>query len=196
MTEEEVEAVARAFYESLDDARSWRREPEWFRERFRLYARIAIAAVDERENGCPSEIKPLVIAKPLQEARSYFMEATGVSVLAASSFRAVLRGPNLIYDAVDAGHSRFVGPRDLLNKPVSEALIELTGQGYLELLERVFTTGKVFFGEKLPLKVQKNRGGSLEERIIDIVYRPIQNPSGEILGIFVEGCDRTHPRLP
>jgi len=191
MTKEEVEAVARAFYENQEYARGWDLEPEALKETFRGYARVAIAALDGPISEPPLRIKPLVISTPLQASRGYFMEAEGIGALPASSFKAVLRGPALIYDAVDAGHSKFVGHRNVLNMPVREALPELTGQGYFEILDQSFATGKPFIGERLPMRIQQKPNGPLEERIIDVVYRPIRNPAGDILGLFAEGRDRT-----
>ena len=52
MGSHEIEAVAQAFYEVMDGARGWQREPERLRARFRADARAAIAALDERRSAC------------------------------------------------------------------------------------------------------------------------------------------------
>ncbi|QRM32582.1 hypothetical protein [Microvirga sp. VF16] len=47
MALQEIEAVAQALYEIQVEARSWEREPERLKRRFREEARAAIAALDE-----------------------------------------------------------------------------------------------------------------------------------------------------
>jgi len=98
MTDEEVEAVARAFYESLDGARGWEMEPLRLKERFREQARVAIAALEQHEAETKLKIKPLIVQVPLEAAHHYLMQAQDVSILAGSTFRAVLKGPHHIYE--------------------------------------------------------------------------------------------------
>jgi hypothetical protein len=43
----------------------------------------------------------------------------------------------------------------------------------------------------LPLRLQAKPGTGTEEHFIDLIYRPIEDPDGRALGLFVEGCDRT-----
>jgi hypothetical protein len=49
MNLQEVEAVARALYEIQVEARSWERESERLKVRFRQEARTAIAALDKHD---------------------------------------------------------------------------------------------------------------------------------------------------
>jgi hypothetical protein len=45
----EVENVARAFYYAEEDLQVWENEAEILKEEFRLYARMAISALEDRE---------------------------------------------------------------------------------------------------------------------------------------------------
>jgi signal transduction histidine kinase/ActR/RegA family two-component response regulator len=83
-----------------------------------------------------------------------------------------------------------VGQRSLIGKPVREALPELEGQGFYELLDDVFQSGEVYNGHAAPVMLQRGRGG-LEQRFIDYVYQPIRDGAGVVTGIFVEGNDVT-----
>ena len=47
--DQEVEFVARALYEAEDDALLWEAEPEFLREEFRHYARLAIAMLPRHD---------------------------------------------------------------------------------------------------------------------------------------------------
>ena len=74
---------------------------------------------------------------------------------------------------------------------VREALPELEGQGFFELLDRVYATGEPFVGQSLPITIQRTPGAPPEARILDFVYQPITDADGEVSGIFVEGIDVT-----
>ncbi len=119
------------------------------------------------------------------------MEAQEVSILPGSSFRAVLRGPEHVYDAANDDYFKVVGHRELFEVPVREAFPDLKGQGYFELLDHGFATKQTFIGEMMPITFQPTPGGPLERRYIGLVYRPIEKVNGMALSLFVEGCDRT-----
>jgi len=104
---------------------------------------------------------------------------------------AVLRGPDHVFELTNRSYLALVGHRDLLGKPVRDALPEVQGQGYFELLDQVYRSGQPFVGHAVPLRVQREPGGPLEERFLDFVYQPIRDQHGEVTGIFVEGSDVT-----
>jgi two-component sensor histidine kinase len=109
----------------------------------------------------------------------------------ASGHMAVLRGPDHVYALVNEAYRRIVGERDLIGKPVREALPELEGQGFFELLDQVYATGKPFVGHQMPAKVQRRQDGPAEEISVDFVYQPIIGADGQVSGIFIEGSDVT-----
>ncbi|WP_445503247.1 PAS domain-containing protein [Microvirga sp. G4-2] len=195
MAEDEIEAVARAFYYVLEGARDWEREPEVLKRRFRHEAQAAIGALDERRNIAASpEIPPLVVARGLGNSREFLMHSQEASVLAVPgirAFRTVLRGPEHTFDVANDPYFGLVGRRELVGLPIREALPELRGQGYYELLDHVYQTKEPFVGRMMRVMLQPRPGASLEEHIIDFVYRPIEDEAGQIKGLFVEGYDRT-----
>lgn len=195
MAEDEVEAVAKAFYNVLEGARNWEREPDILKERFRQDARAAIEALDEhREIATSPDISPIIVPGELGRARDLLMTSHEISVLSfpeSRAFRAVLSGPNHVFDAVNEPYVGLVGQRELVGLPIREALPELRGQGYFELLDHVYQSRKPFVGHMMQFLVQPKPDAVLEERIIDFVYRPIENQAGQITGLFIEGCDRT-----
>jgi hypothetical protein len=85
----------------------------------------------------------------------------------APGHMAVLRGPDHVYALVNAAYQRLVGDRDLIGKPVREALPELAGQGFFELLDEVYMTGKPFVGHQMPAKVERQPDGPVEEIFVD-----------------------------
>jgi PAS domain-containing protein len=195
MANDEIEAVAKAFYYVLEDARDWEREPELLKERFRQDARAAIEALNEhRDISISRDIAPLVVAGELRNARDLLMNSPDISIFSVPSFRAfrtVLRGPDHTFDVANDPYSRLFGHRELVGRPVREALPELRGQGYYELLDHVYQTKEPFVGRRMPIMVQPKPGAPLEEHIIDFVYRSIEDAAGQVTGLFVEGYDRT-----
>lgn len=111
----------------------------------------------------------------------------------APTFIAVLRGPNHVFERVNERYTELIGGRDVIGKPVREALPEIEGQGYLELLDRVYRTGQPHIGLDARVKIQ--RGDSLTERILEFVYQPMLDTAGIVSGIILQGVDLTERRL-
>ncbi len=107
------------------------------------------------------------------------------------SFMALLGGPAHRFEIVNASYQRLIGERDVLGKTVEEALPDAVAQGYLGLLDDVFTTGKPFASTGAKFNVQAVAGGPVEERFVDFIYQPIADESGAVTGIFVGGVDVT-----
>jgi len=104
---------------------------------------------------------------------------------------AVLRGPDHVFELTNRSFLTLVGHRDLIGKPVRDAMPEVQGQGYFELLDQVYTSGQPFVGHAVPLHIQREPGGPLEECYLDFVYQPIRDQFGKVTGIFLEGSDVT-----
>ncbi len=63
------------------------------------------------------------------------------------SFIAVLRGPEHRFEMANAGYLRITRHRDVVGLTVRQALPELEGQGFYELLDKVYATGEPFIGK-------------------------------------------------
>ena len=113
----------------------------------------------------------------------------------APGFIAVLRSPQHIFELTNAAYLQLVGHRDLLGKTVREALPEVEGQGFFELLDEVYRTGQPFTGRSMPIQLQREPGAAAEEHLVDFVFAPIVEPGGEASGIFVQGYDVTERHL-
>jgi len=109
----------------------------------------------------------------------------------APTFMALLSGPEHRFDLANPGYQKLVGHRQLEGRLVAEALPEAAEQGYLQLLDQVFTTGRAFAANGARYAAQPVPGGPITERFVDFVYQPITDAAGEVVGIFVEGADVT-----
>ena len=109
----------------------------------------------------------------------------------APAFVAVLRGPEFIFELANASYYQLVGHREIIGKPLLEALPDLRGQGFDTLLETVLQTKKPFQGRELHAELQRVPGAPPEHVYVDFVYAPIIESDGSMSGIFVHGVDVT-----
>ena len=110
------------------------------------------------------------------------------------SFSALLDGPEHRFVLTNPAYQQLIGHRDVIGQTVREAIPEVESQGFLDLLDDVFATGKPFIGKDIEVLLQSTPGGIAETRFLDFVYQPIKDPSGRVTSIFVEGTDVTERR--
>ena len=60
--------------------------------------------------------------------------------------------------------------KNLLGKPIREALPVFEGQGYFELLDNVYNTGIPFIGKEAPAFFDKEGNGNLVKCYFDFIY--------------------------
>lgn len=109
----------------------------------------------------------------------------------APGFMALLRGPEHRFELTNPAYRQLIGHRDVLGKTVREALPDLEGQGFFEILDQVFESGKAFVAEGLAVDLQHHPGAPTERRFVDLVYQPIVDDAGKVSGIFAQGSDVT-----
>lgn len=102
-------------------------------------------------------------------------------------FVAVLTGPEHVYAYVNDAYVETAGPRHFVGRTVREVLPELVGQGFYELLDRVYSTGEPFAARAMPIRLEREHG----DRFIDLLYQPVRDDAGTVTGIFVGGYDVT-----
>jgi signal transduction histidine kinase/ActR/RegA family two-component response regulator len=109
-------------------------------------------------------------------------------------FMCLISGTNYVVEAVNEQYLQLVGRRDLLHRPLREALPELKGQGYFEILDQIFATGKEFVGRDMSVLLQRERGRPPEKRFVDFVLEPLLGQDGAVVGVFCHGVDNTEVR--
>jgi PAS domain S-box-containing protein len=109
----------------------------------------------------------------------------------APAFMAILRGENHIFEMVNTAYYQLVGHRDIIGKPVIEAIPEVKEQGFIEILDTVLTTATPFIGTEMKIELQRVPHGVFEERYINFVYEPMKNAKEEVTGIVAHGYDVT-----
>ena len=109
----------------------------------------------------------------------------------APGFMAMLRGPEHVFELCNPAYRRLVGGRDVLGKPVAQAIPEVVEQGYVKLLDQVYTSGEAFSSIGAKVAMQAVPGGPTTEHYLNFVYQPVKDASGQVTGIFIEGSDVT-----
>lgn len=104
---------------------------------------------------------------------------------------ALLEGPELRFTFVNDEYRKLVGHRDVVGLTIHEALPDIRGQGYYELLERVLATGESFSGTELPVLLQNAPDAEPETHYVTLLYQAMRDAEGVPYGVFVHALDVT-----
>jgi hypothetical protein len=113
----------------------------------------------------------------------------------APGFICILAGPDHVYEFVNRAYERIVLRTDLIGRTIRDALPDISGQGFYELLDTVYATGQRFNAEHVPITFQVEPGQPPEVRYVDFVYEPVLDEDGQVTGIFTLGYDVTEAHL-
>lgn len=69
----------------------------------------------------------------------------------------------------NAAHMRLIGHHQVIAQPVRQALPEIEGQGFFEILDDCYRSRRPFVGTGDRIALQWLVGGDVEERFLDIV---------------------------
>jgi two-component system, cell cycle sensor histidine kinase and response regulator CckA len=109
----------------------------------------------------------------------------------APAFIAVVRGKQHVFELVNQAYKEHTGRRDLIGKAAIEAIPELRGQGFVELLDKVLETGEPFVANGVPIALVRSDGAKAERRYVNFVYQPLVEADGTRSGVFIHGLDVT-----
>lgn len=123
------------------------------------------------------------LKKSRMEMQAYFEQAP-VAI-------ATIDRKDLTFRLVNPFYAELVGrkPQELENKPLLEALPEIAGQGFVELLHQVMDSGIPYLNEET--EVMLVRGDKLEQVFVKLAYHPHRNAADEITGVLVVATDVT-----
>lgn len=97
----------------------------------------------------------------------------------------VLRGPHHIIELVNERFLPIAGKSidELLNKPLFEAMPAGAGQGFIEILNEIRTTGQPFQLHENKTFIERN--GKMETAWLNIVYQPLRELDGAVDKIMI-----------
>jgi PAS domain S-box-containing protein len=113
----------------------------------------------------------------------------------APGFICILRGPDHIVEFVNLAHRELFHSCAWVGKSMREAMPEIAGQPFHDLLDRVFTTGERYVGSGETVRYRSSPDGPEQEIIHDFIYEPMRDETGRIIGIFCEGFDVTETHI-
>ncbi len=126
-----------------------------------------------------------------QRARDTELERFRALVEQAPGAIALLQGPEHVFAIANAAYLHLIGRRDILGRRVADALPEVIEQGFGEVLDRVYREGEPFLAASTPVALRRNPRGEQEKRLLDFIFQPIRDPTGEITGVFIQATDVT-----
>src|SRR5690606_11461288 len=94
------------------------------------------------------------------------------------SFMAILRGPQHLIERANTRYFQLVGRRDIIGKPISQVLPELSEQGYLDTLDEAYKTGKSFVATNKEIFWHRGDNESTEPSLLDFIYEPLRSSDG------------------
>jgi PAS domain S-box-containing protein len=103
----------------------------------------------------------------------------------------MLAGPDHVFEMANPRYYELVGQRDILGKPVAEALPEVVDQGLVRILDGVYQTGVPRIATELEVQLRRTASGESDTRIVNFVYHPLAGTDGRSTGILVHGVDVT-----
>ena len=108
----------------------------------------------------------------------------------APAFLAVLLGPDYIFERINPAYMQLVGHCDPVGKTLIDALPEIRGQGFIEMLDQVRETGVPISAKQLPVRLQRTPEAPLETRYVDVVYQRLVDANGGF-AVVSHGVDVT-----
>lgn len=97
---------------------------------------------------------------------------------------AMSEGPAHVVTFSNDLNTQLFGERELIGKPLREAVPELAGQGVFEQFDDVYTTGSPFVGREVRLEIDRNADGTLTEGYFNMTLQPIYDDAGNVEGVI------------
>lgn len=111
-------------------------------------------------------------------------------IMRAPASIAYLEGPEHIFRIVNPPYRRYYTD-DPTGKPFRIARPELADTGTFALLDRVYATGEPHTGNDVPMRLDRDGSGTVEETYHDVVYQPTWDAEGKVEGILIHSVDVT-----
>ena len=131
--------------------------------------------------------------KTLHEASRSANEQLKQMFAQAPNFMVVLKGPDHVFEIVNAAGTALFSGRDVIGTSVLESFPEIASQGFVDILDDVYKSGGTYLASNrlvsiaAPGELSDASINALVQRYVDFVYQPIKNKQGQVSGIH---CSR------
>jgi PAS domain S-box-containing protein len=103
----------------------------------------------------------------------------------APALIAIVRGPAYVFELVNSLYQQQLFPgRQLLGRPLLEAVPEIAGQPIMDILDGVYRRGEPFTGNEMPVPLDRAGNGRPETVYFNFTYQPLRNEAGEVDGVI------------
>jgi PAS domain S-box-containing protein len=102
---------------------------------------------------------------------------------------AVLRGPEHRFEAANPNYLEMIGHRPVLGRPIREALPELAGAGFTDLLDCVLATGRAHNAREYHVRL--DRANAPPDSIFTFVLEPLRGATDAVEGVAIIGVEVT-----
>lgn len=151
----------------------------------------------------PMSGKPIAIAGVARDLRSE-LETQKALKESENRFRSLVEeapvptalyvGRELIIEvANDAMLTLWDRGSAIIGYPLARALPELHGHQFLDIMDEVFNTGEVYHGREMPIELMID--GTMTLTYLNITFKPLQDPQGEVYAILNMAIDVTQQVL-
>ena len=103
----------------------------------------------------------------------------------------ILGGPELVFELVNPIYQQFFPDRQLLGKPLLQALPELTDHAAYHTMRQVYDTGETNQQPALLVPLARTTDGVLEDRYFTYIQQPRYDEQGCIDGVLIFGLEVT-----
>lgn len=103
---------------------------------------------------------------------------------------ALLEGEDFRFIMANSSYNELISRDDIMGKKIEEVLPELSDQGIIQTLKKVYTTGEPYIAKEELVKLY-NGDGVLVEHYLNYTCKPIYNNAREVYGLFIEAVDVT-----
>jgi PAS domain S-box-containing protein len=103
----------------------------------------------------------------------------------------ISKDDELVFQYANSFYGLLVGrkPEDIIGKPLLEALPEIKGQGFDDLLKEVIRTAKPFIAKEVAADIFREE--KIETIYVNLAYQPRTNSGGVMDGVLVVATDVT-----
>ena len=106
----------------------------------------------------------------------------------------LLNGPEHRWTYVNDRYVSVTGRHDasdFVGKTITESLPEIATQGFVEILDDVYQSGRPYFGREVRVRLNRGPDGQPDDVYFDFVYQPIRSTAGEVEGVLVHAVEVT-----
>ncbi len=107
----------------------------------------------------------------------------------APSSMGVLSGPDHRFEMANPLYLQLIGKKDIIGKYVKDVLPEIAKQGFIDILDSVYRTGKTFSANEMLIKLDVNNTGKPVDKYLNFIYQPHLGSDGKPDGILFFAVD-------